>query len=277
MSRQQRSTSRADEPNGRRSKRHKKDESAVAVVCVRSQVTGTAFDMTKLRDYAGAACPICHDDLGKNVPKDFTWDTVLHSKGKNTEDTPVLKTSKKELAARKERIDQCLKNHVAEHHQHFPLWNVYDKREVSDTFGRRRTALKVASLTTCAYLISWVYKKSVTSVPFDRLCVSTKAVAPSAVLELFFLRFGGAFTILNDTRSTTTWFTDHKTSSKGKQNLIKGALALLTDHMDTFIETFDSQQQTHLCELTRDQIRNTVNNFFLWSNGQALSYPYFSG
>ena len=276
MGRQRPSTSGANEPKTKRSRR-RNGKSAVAVVCARSQVSGIAFDMTKLQGYAGAACPVCYDDLGPKVPKGFTWDTVLVSEAQKKEDPPEVNDPKKRVAASNTRITQCLKNHVAEHHQHFPIWSVYDKLEVSDMFGRRKTAQRQASVTTCLYLISWVYKKVITRYPFDDVCVSTKAVAPAAVIELFHLRFGYTGGMLTDPRATTFWFKGKTTSAKEQQILIKGALALLSDHRDTFRETFDSQQQTHLCELTRDQIRNTVNNFFLWSNGQALSYPYFSG
>jgi len=237
-----------------------------SVQCVKNLVCDTVFDMNDLDDYAGAACPICFDDLGSHVPKGYSWATVLHSEANN-----------RVVAAYITRVSFCVKSHVKSAHKHIPLWNMYEKREVSAKHGRGRSAAKEAYLTTGHFLLLWVYKKAVTSIPFDDLCVSTEAVDPSAVIELFFMRFGGARGLLNDPRGTSTWFSTHETPKKERPALIQCALAVLSDHMDTFRETFDPQQQTELCKLTHDQVRNTVNNYFLWENGQELSKPYFSG
>jgi len=248
-----------------------------SVQCVKNLVSGTVFDMTKLNDYAGAACPICFDDFGPHVPKDHSWDIVLHSKGKNPEDPKEVKDEKKELAKSNTQFSRCVKAHVKSAHKDIPLWNMYAKQEKSAKHGRGKSAQKAAALTSCLFLVRWVYKKAATSHPFEDLCVSTEAVAPSAVIELFHQRFGLARGLLKDPRNTTFWFDTKDTSPEERQELIKGALAVVSDHTDTFRETFDPQQQTDLCKLTRDQVRNYVNNFFLWENGQELSKPYFSG
>jgi len=152
--------------------------------------------------------------------------------------------------------------------------NLRERRMVPSAPGPEE---KYKGSTMTVPLLLWLYRNAVTAIPFDMLCVSTEAVDPSRVKQLFSMRFGGALTMLNEPKGTSTWFKTHKTPREERPALIQCADAVLSDHMDTFRETFDPQQQTELCKLTHDQVRNTVNNFFLWENGQELSKPYFSG